>query len=149
MSDELQVFKSSALQWIYHHNAYDKDEVKQIPDRYTNFSDAIIDCNNAISNSGLNGMSVHGVGPVQLDYIYAKPYDKDITAIRTKITNLNTFTSLIHEDCRYKVDTPFKDSMSDLKESVAMHSSFTVNCGEGFGELDINQIEGEDIRKWL
>nr|WP_297768455.1 hypothetical protein [uncultured Butyrivibrio sp.] len=94
MPEELQVFKSSALQWIYHHNAYDKDEVKQIPNRYTNFSDAIIDCNNAISNSGLNGMSVHGVGPVQLDYIYAKPYDKDITAIRTKITNLNTFTSL-------------------------------------------------------
>nr|WP_297768444.1 hypothetical protein [uncultured Butyrivibrio sp.] len=149
MSEELQVFKSSALQWIYHHNAYNKDEVKQIPNRYTNFSDAIIDCNNAISNSGLNGMSVHGVGPVQLDYIYAKPYDKDITAIRTKITNLNTFTSLIHEECRQKIDKPFCDSLKNLFTSVYNHSNFVVSGGLSLGELNIGEVKEEEIRQWL
>ncbi|MCR4834435.1 MAG: hypothetical protein K5900_12750 [Butyrivibrio sp.] len=39
--------------------------------------------------------------------------------------------------------------MSGLLESVGIHSAFSVSCGEGFGEIDITQIEPEEIRQWL
>ena len=149
MSEGLQNFRSSALQWVYHRNAYDKAEVKQIPAKYRAFNSIIVDCNNAIYNSGVNGMSVHGIGPVNIPTIMAKPYEYNSAKIEKKITTLNEFTSGIQEDCRQLIDNPFSNSLNTLLTSVIGHSNFVVSGGLSLGELKIDEINEEEIRAWL
>jgi len=134
-----QTFKTNKTNWLDRFNAYNSDEMQKVSTYFSNVLSAMEDANEAIENSGIEGIS-----KINLAFDYS-----DIAVIEEKRENLSDFSAGVYDDAEKLIEDPFHVRIYELMRSTQEHKAMPVTYMGNTIEIPFEHSSPQSIFAWM
>ncbi|AOZ96931.1 hypothetical protein [Butyrivibrio hungatei] len=134
-----QTFKTNKTNWLDGFNAYNSDEMQKVSTYFANVLSAMEDANEAIENSGIEGIS-----KINLAFDYS-----DIAEVEDKRENLSDFSAGVYDDAEKLIEDPFHVRIYELMRSTQEHKTMPVTYMGNTIEIPFEHSFPQSIFAWM
>ncbi|SHN49069.1 Nicotine adenine dinucleotide glycohydrolase (NADase) [Butyrivibrio hungatei DSM 14810] len=134
-----QTFKINGTMLSYRHDAYDSEEMQKIQEYFDSVLDKMDEANEAIENSGIEGINKIGLAFSRVD----------VSNVEEKRGNLVDFTAGAYDDADEKIEDPFYQRIYNLMRATEEHKTMSVTYNESTIEIPFDYSTPENILAWM
>ncbi|WP_292139414.1 AHH domain-containing protein [Butyrivibrio sp.] len=134
-----QTYKINGTMLSYRHDAYDSEEMQKIQEYFDSVLDKMDEANEAIENSGIEGINKIGLAFSRVD----------VSNVEEKRGNLVDFTAGAYDDADEKIEDPFYQRIYNLMRATEEHKTMSVTYNESTIEIPFDYSTPENILAWM